>query len=94
MVTINKQVAVEPFKTRANQVKVQSGFAESATRDGLLPLKVVFSSMDTTIPYSIDEGKTVWVRAELSIQALAKRVYEIDGKSFILIPLEQVVLVG
>ena len=91
MLTINKQVATEPFKTRSNEVKVVKGFAESATRDSLIPLKVVFDHRDS-FP-CIVAGSTIYVRSEMSLQSIAKKVYKVDGVEFVLIPLDQIVMI-
>ena len=94
MLTINKQVATEPFKTRSNEVKVVKGFAESSTRDSLIPLKVVFdASEDKDMFPCIVAGSTIYVRSEMSLQSTAKKVYKVNDIEFVLIPLDLIVMV-
>ena len=90
MQTLNKEIACEPFKARSNEVKVVKGFAESSTRDSLIPLKVVFDYKEG--PW-IEAGSTVYVRAEMSLQSTAKKIYKVEAKEFILVPVSMIVMI-
>lgn len=86
-----KSVAVEPFPPVSATPQVSSGFAlASADKSTLVPLKVVFRSeleFDT-----LKAGATVYTLSSESSHAFAKEVYDLNGKKFILLPADRVVL--
>lgn len=89
LTTANNTVAVEPFPTNQVEKEVRNGFALVKQKHALQPLKVVFGDNERYTP-----GRVVWVRADQCIANWAKEVFEIDSKKFILLPKDQVVLVG
>lgn len=89
LTTANNMVAVEPFPTNQVEKEIRHGVAMVRQKHSLQPLKVVFGDNDRYTP-----GKVVWVRADQCVASWAKEVFEIDSKKFVLLPKDQVVLVG
>jgi hypothetical protein len=86
---LNNRVAVEPFRTDAvEKTGVKSGFVTVKQKTELTKLQVVFNSGD------IKAGDWVYVRGDLCVDANARQIFEIDGKRFILIPLDEIKLVS
>ena len=85
---INGRIAVEPFTTDAVvKVGTKSAFATMGQKTQLTPLLVVFGTE------KILAGWTVFVPGDLCASQDAKRIYEIDGKSVIFIPENEIKLV-
>lgn len=85
--TPNKRVAVEPFPP-VTKAEVKGGVIVPMNQSNLTGLRVVFGSA------SFGEGWLLYVRSKLqSTTNYAKEVLEADGRKFILIPEEDVVLV-
>jgi hypothetical protein len=85
--TPNKRVAVEPFPP-APKAEIRGGVLAPMSQTSLTGLRVVFGSA------SFGEGWLLYVRTKLQgTTTYAKEVLEVDGRKFILIPEEDVVLV-
>ena len=96
----NKQIACEPFDSQAIHAEVKSGFAVIAEKHKLKGLKVLVGNADSSVYYqvnadnrAINAGDTIYLYAEAYKLGWAKKVYEIDGMSFILVPEDTIVLV-
>lgn len=89
-VLLSKRVATEPFPAGPQGPQIVGGFAVAASKNALVPLKVAFDSWTTSD--KVIEGTTVYVTSDAADQPFAKVVYELDGKKFILLPEERVVL--
>ncbi len=88
--TPNKFVATEVFGDTSTKLKVSHGVAVMETKLELKPLKVVFDNYES----GVFAGDTVYVQADAANRhAWAKVVYSAKGKSFILVPEEQILLV-
>lgn len=90
MYTINKKIAVEPFPTTETKSEVISGRVVIKQRNELTALKVVFET-DVDEEPCLDPGDVVYVRGDLCKHQLAKEIFEMDGKQFILIDASTVV---
>lgn len=91
--SVNKKVAVEPFPNDARAPEVKNGLALTS-RHRVVALKVIFSSMtnkDGGAYYPA--GSTVWLKASESEASWAKEIFEIEGKSVILVPEEKILMV-
>ncbi|NBT57434.1 hypothetical protein EBT16_01495 [bacterium] len=88
--SVNENLAVEPFPTNQVEKEVKNGLAFVKQKSSLQPLKVVFSDFSKT-EYAV--GYTVYVRADQCVSTWAKDVFELNGKKFILVPKNQVILV-
>jgi hypothetical protein len=85
---INGRIGVEPFTTDAVvKVGTKSAFATMGQKTQLTPLVVVFGTKE------ISAGWTVFVPGDLCASQDAKKVYEIDGKSVIFLPVNEIKLV-
>lgn len=83
----NKKVAVEPFPETA-KAEVKNGVLQPMNAAALTPLKVVYGGG------AYWTGQTVYVRSKLrQTTTYGKEVFEVDGKKFILIPEDEVLLV-
>lgn len=83
----NKRVAIEPFPVTEKKAAVQGGVLKPMDQSALTGLKVVFGSP------SFPEGVTVYVRSKLATgSTYAREVFEAEGRRFILVPEEEVVL--
>lgn len=81
MYTPNKEIACEPFQSRSIEKKgADTGFVTIGQGDSMTALRVVFRSA-TYLP-----GSTVWVRSDRCQQGWAKKIYDIDGRRFIMVP--------
>lgn len=90
IVSVNENVAVEPFPTNQVEKEVRNGLAVIKQKSSLQPLKVVFSGFGGT---EYGAGSIVYVRADQCVATWAKDVFDLNGKKFILVPKNQVVLV-
>jgi hypothetical protein len=85
---INGRIGVEPFTTDAVvKVGTKSAFATMGQKTQLTPLLVVFGTKE------ISSGWTVFVRGDLCSAVEAKQIFEIDGKSVIFLPVNEIKLV-
>jgi hypothetical protein len=84
----NKKIACTPFPSQVVEKEVKHGFVAVKQRGTLTKLKVIFWHFD------IAPGSEVYVRSEQFAAAWAKEVFEIDGVPFILVPEDQIVLIG
>jgi hypothetical protein len=88
--TFNKQVACKPAKEEAQQVRRIAGMALIDEKLALTPLEVVFDSSG-----AFDAGDTVYVHGNNARnQPWWKAVFSLDGKEFILVPEEAILLVS
>lgn len=82
----NKKVAVEPFPHVEKRAEVRNGVIAPMSQSALTPLKVVFASL-------YQEGSVVYVRTKLATgSTYAREIFEVEGRKFILIPEEEVVI--
>ena len=86
MKTTNKKIATTPFESRSLKVEVRGGMAVIKQKSGLTALKVLFDADDYL------KGDTVYLRAECMKHNYAGEIYEVDGVSFILVPVESIVM--
>jgi len=89
--SINNKIACTPFEVKSAKTKVVNGFGTVENRDGLAALKVVFNSLITAGP--LEPGDTVYVRAD-GFLTYGKDEFEVDGKKFILVPEDKVILLS
>lgn len=85
---VNKKIAAEPFKPVTTTSKVVNGIAMLETKLTLIGLKVVFGG--DLAP----EGSTIYVMADSANAKWAKEKYTVEGKEFVLVPEEYVLLVA
>jgi hypothetical protein len=72
-----------------------TGFVTVKNKLTLVPLKVVFGNENVAGPtLYAPTHSTVYVRGDSVTQLWAKEVYEVDGISFILAPIDAVQLVA
>jgi len=96
----NRFVATEPFPVQHITGTAKGGLAFMDQKIQLTRLEVVVASScqvgDETVPLPSDNFSEnpafVYVRADQFAQSWAKQVYELNGKPFILVPCESVVL--
>ena len=81
MLTINKLIATTPFENTSIKTEVKGGVALISQKQKLTQLTVVFDSDE-----GFHQGDKVWVKGECYAHAFAKEVFEIEGKQFILVP--------
>lgn len=83
----NKKVAVEPFPVVEKKAEVRGGVLAPMNQSALTGLKVVFGSP------AFVEGTTVYVRTKLQTgSTYAREIFEVEGRKFILVPEEEIVL--
>ena len=83
----NKRVAVEPFPVTDKKSEVVGGVLRPMNAAALTRLKVVFHSE------MAPAGSFVYVRSKLaSTTTYGKEKFEIEGKEFILLPLEEILV--
>lgn len=88
--TKNNWVAVEPVAGNSAETERKGGLTVLAHKVCVIPAKVVFSCHEL----DLIPGDTVYINGDSVSKAdWAKKIYEVDGKSFILIPKEVVWLV-
>lgn len=90
ILSTNENVAVEPFPTNQVEKEVRNGLAVIKQKSSLQPLRVVFPDF---LGDEYPTGSTVYVRADQCVATWAKDVFELNGKKFILVPKNQVILV-
>lgn len=83
----NGDIACEPFPTASIEKEVKTGFATAKQKVALTPLNVVFGTD------KIPEGSMVYVPGDGCMEAWGKRVFEIEGKRIIMVPLSVVKIV-
>jgi hypothetical protein len=83
----NRRLACELFPSRVVEKKVKSSFATAEQKSALTGLKVIFGNENYWV------GQTVYVEAESFASSWGKRVYTLDGKDFILVPEEAILMV-
>lgn len=86
---LNRRVAVSP-PNFAVEKDIKHGVALAKQKFSLAETTVIFADVENTIP----EGTKVYLRGDTMIQGWAKEVYELDGKKFIVVPFEYIVLVA
>lgn len=96
---VNRFVAVEPFQTTSVTASLKGGIAFIEQKVQLTKLKVVYPSMfvlaDGKSSYKLVPNRDfIYVSSDQYVQPWAKRVLELEeGKPFVLVPYESVVLV-
>lgn len=94
IITANGQIAVEVMDVSAAQTKRVGGLTVIDQKVSLVKTKVVFSN-DRDAKVRVDAGMYIWLDGTVaSNSAWAKRVYELDGKQFVLVPEGTVIFVG
>lgn len=78
----NKSVALEPFPTLAVEKQIKGGFATAKQKEALYGLKVVFGDEEG----NYQPGMTCYVRGEHTPHDWVRKIYEVDGKKFIIVP--------
>jgi hypothetical protein len=91
--TTNKKIAVTPFPTTETKTEVKGGLVVIKQRQELTKLTAVFPAHYTAdgTPIGVPAGTGVYVMGDICKHPLAKQIYELDGKSFILIDASMVV---
>lgn len=89
MEAMNDRVACTPFPTNAVEKNVTGrGFATAKQTISLTALTVVYGNE------KIPAGSTVYVRGDLCLDGDAKRVFEVEGKSVVFIPISEIKLIN
>ena len=88
MMTVNNRIAVTPFETTSTKIDVKGGLVTIKQRTELTRLVVVFAQDNEKYP----PGYVIWVKGDSCKHQFAKEVFNLNGKDFILIPAETVVL--
>jgi hypothetical protein len=94
--TENSTVACTPPATTAIQGKTKDGFKTASQKTQLMELEVVF---EATLPIGntnrmtyMQPGMKVFVNHENTVHEWMKRAYTVDGKEFILVPSQYVLM--
>ncbi len=87
--TFRNVIACSPFPAQHMEKVIKGGFAMIDKKVQLQELTVVFRSSEP----SMNAGDKVWVRGDTVIQPWAKEVFTVEGKDFILVPANMVLLV-
>ena len=94
--TVGRFVATYPFSVQHVTGSAKGGLAFVEQKFTLTKLGVVFPTVisqgEGVDPLYFDPCDSVYVTSDQYVQAWAKKVYEHDGKSFILVPVESIVL--
>lgn len=86
LLILNKKVAVAP-PNLAVEKEVRHGVAIAKQKFSLLETTVVFADSEGFVPV----GTKVFLRGDCIINGWAKEVFELEGKKFILVPIDQIV---
>jgi hypothetical protein len=91
ILTMNKKVACSVPENTGRNIKNSSGFGTVEHRDGgLMALKAVFGSKSEGDLEAYDV--TVFLAEQDKQQPWAAQVYKLNGKEFILVPEERILL--
>jgi len=82
MVATNHQLACTPFTVTTVEATTKNKFATTKQKVSLTEMQVVFSDVEGKYPV----GSSVYVTSDQFTAAWATRVYELDGKKFVLVP--------
>lgn len=85
-----KLVATEPFTENTPRPNDPTGAFVTTQRSNLIPLNVVFSCWCND--FVLNPGDRVFVEGEQISSPWAKKVFEVDGKKIILVPIDRVVM--
>lgn len=85
--SVNKLVALTPFENKGVEKTTRNGFTTAKNKGSLTALTVVFNSG------SFYYGTTVYVRSSLAFEQVGAEEFELDGKKFILVPEDRILLV-
>lgn len=88
MYVCNKRVGCTPFPQMGMEVEVKKGFATGKSKATLVPLTVVVQDDE----WKYHPGATVWVLGDCMKLLWAVEKFEVEGQSFILVPVDRVVL--
>lgn len=91
MISLGKVVATKPVEFQQVKAKVSSGFAMSEQKVSLTKLEVVFETRGSGEGY-FAVGSFVYVRADSYVKPWAKTVYSVGDTQFILVPVEELLL--
>jgi hypothetical protein len=86
VIPYNDTIATEPFVDTGMTTVGDGGFKRPARESTLVSLKVVFGGDDGAI-------ETVYVAKQDGAAPWAQKVFELDGKEFILVPLSAIKVV-
>jgi hypothetical protein len=97
MNTTAKWVACTPFENPETKTDVKGGLVFITQKNELSKHKVVFDNHDRNLfgsggGESYSAGDTVWVRGEMFKHQFAKEIFEVEGKKFILIPTDLILV--
>lgn len=92
ILTMNKKAACSVPENTGRNIKNTSGFATVEHKDGgLMALKLVFGSKPDEDFETYDV--TIFLAEQDKQQPWASQVYELNGKKFILVPEERILLI-
>lgn len=90
--THNKQVACAPFESVAVEIEKKNNFAFAKQKSALVETKVLYGY--TSKDLALTSGTKVFIDGEIvKVHPWSKKVYTLNGVSFILVP-EQYILVS
>lgn len=89
LTTINRFVITEPFETTSVQIEKRKGFAIAEQKVSITALTVL--SKCRTDKLSLDPGDKVWVPGDACSYDFAKKVLEMDGVKFVIVPEDRIV---
>lgn len=90
--TLSGSVATEPFKKNSMTSTVVKGVAVLDQKVTLTGLMVLFPGKVKDL--EVKAGDMVYVTGEQCVQPWAKKVIDINGTPFILVPVDNIVLVN
>ena len=84
----SRYVATETFPAQHITGSVKGGLALMDQKFTLTKLRVVFGSSEL----KLTDQDSVYVTSDQYAQVWAKKIYELGGKSFVLVPVDSIVL--
>lgn len=88
MITLstNRHIAVTPPEApKVQEAKIVGGLKTVPGQNNLIELEVVFGTTNDS-PVRVSDGDVVVVRGDIHQQDFSKKVLELDGKKFVLLP--------
>ncbi len=86
---VNKRIGCTPFEKRSLETEKKNNFLIVKSKTDLIPTKVVVGN---TSDGNYTEGDTVWVKGDCLKHPWSGEVFEVNGVSFVLMPVEFVAL--